>query len=121
LVRPVLMAASMALATLRNLSSCGNLSVSSPSLSVKDCLFFFLGGASVIIARFYSARGWELEQELPDLLGSVCIFFTSLPTTAAVVSSLRTVTCVIRQKETSLRPNAQAIRSLCHSECADTT
>jgi len=42
----------MALAILRNLSSCGNLSVLSLSLSVKDCLFFFLGGASVTIARF---------------------------------------------------------------------
>ena len=50
----------MALAILRNLSSSGNLSVLSLSLSVKDCLFFFLGGASVIIARFI----------LPEAVGS---------------------------------------------------
>ena len=64
------MAASMPLAILCNLSSCGNLSVLSPSLSVKSCLFFFLGGESVTIARFIlpEAGGANKNQEI----GSRC-------------------------------------------------
>ena len=41
----------MAVAILRNLSSCGSLRVLTLSLSAKNCLFFFLGGASVSIAH----------------------------------------------------------------------
>lgn len=51
-MRPVFNAASMAPAILGNRSSRGNLMVLSLSLSAKDCLFFFLGGESVTIARF---------------------------------------------------------------------
>jgi hypothetical protein len=51
LVRPVFMAASIAEAIRRKRSSWGSLSALSLSLSANNCRFFFLGGASVIIAR----------------------------------------------------------------------